>query len=335
MLADPDAPWRDEYPFVSNWLDQDGHRYHYLDEHPGGRADAAAARTVLAVHGNPTWSFYYRELASRLPRLAADEGPCRVVVPDHMGCGLSDKPQRYPYTLAQHRDNLLRLIQHLDLRNITLVVHDWGGAIGLSAAVAQPERFAALVILNTGAFPPPYIPKRISACRIPALGTLAVRGANAFSRAAVTMAVAKAPLRPAAAAGLLAPYRTWHDRVAIDAFVKDIPMRPSHPTYAVLEDLEQRLPLLEHLPVRFVWGMKDWCFRPECLHRLQPIFPHQQTTQLDDVGHYVMEEAPDAVIQAIGSLGTAPATAERNTAERNTADNSAAENGARDVGAGR
>ncbi len=292
MLANPNASWRDEYRFASQWMDLDGHRYHYLDEGTG-------PHTVLAVHGNPTWSFYYRVLASELPEGGADQPGCRVVVPDHMGCGFSDKPQDYPYTLAQHRDNLLQLIKQLDLQNITLVVHDWGGAIGLSAAIEQPERFASLVILNTGAFPPPYIPRRISACRMPLLGTLAVRGANAFSRAAITMAVAKQPLHPKAAAGLLAPYGNWHDRVAVNAFVKDIPMQASHPTYATLDSLEHRLPTLSHLPARFVWGMKDWCFRPECLYRLQKVFPKQQTVELSDAGHYVMEESPEEVIRAV------------------------------------
>ncbi|QEG40670.1 alpha/beta fold hydrolase [Roseimaritima ulvae] len=295
MLANPNASWRDEYRFASQWIDLDGHRYHYLDE-------GAGPQTVLAVHGNPTWSFYYRALAGELPVEQNGRAGCRVVVPDHIGCGLSDKPQNYRYTLAQHRDNLLHLIDELDLRNITLVVHDWGGAIGLSAAIEQPQRFASLVILNTGAFPPPYIPRRISACRIPLAGTLAVRGGNAFSRAAITMAVAKQPLAPKAAAGLLAPYGNWHDRVAVNAFVKDIPMQPSHPTYATLQSLEQRLPTLSHLPTRFVWGMKDWCFRPECLYRLQKVFTDQQTVELSDVGHYVMEEAPGEVIQAVRSV---------------------------------
>ncbi len=292
MLAHSEASWRDEYRFASQWMDLDGHRYHYLDEGSG-------ARTVLAVHGNPTWSFYYRALASQLPADMGEGQSGRVVVPDHLGCGLSDKPQDYDYTLTRHRDNLLRLIDQLDLQNITLVVHDWGGAIGLSAAVEQPERFAALVLLNTGAFPPPYIPRRISACRIPLLGTLAIRGANAFSRAAITMAVAREPLSASAAAGLLAPYRNWHDRVAVNAFVKDIPMTPSHRTRGVLETLEQRLASLAHLPTRFVWGMRDWCFRPECLYRLQTWFPNAQTVELPEVGHYVMEEAPQEVLAAI------------------------------------
>ncbi len=295
MLANARASWRDEYPFASQSMELDGHRYHYIDEGQG-------PHTVLAVHGNPTWSFYYRALAAGLPLKDADAAPSRVIAVDHMGCGLSDKPQHYDYRLAKHRDNLLQLIERLDLQRVTLVAHDWGGAIGLAAAVAQSQRFAAVVLLNTAAFPPPYIPRRISVCRWPVVGTLAMRGANAFSRAAVTMAVNRRPLSQAAAAGLLAPYQNWHDRVAVNAFVKDIPMRKSHPTYRTLETLEQQLSCLSHLPTRFVWGMRDWCFRPECLYRLQEFFPKQQTQELADVGHYVMEEAPDEVLAAVRSV---------------------------------
>lgn len=292
---DSAASWRSEYPFPSNWIDLNGHRYHYIDVGEG-------EQTVLAVHGNPTWSFYYRALATQLPQSMSDVGTCRVVASDHMGCGLSDKPQQYPYHLTQHRDNLLRLIEHLDLKNVILVAHDWGGAIGLSAAVEQPERFSGLVLLNTAAFPPPYIPRRISVCRFPLLGTLALRGANAFSRAAITMAVDRRPLSDIAATGLLAPYDNWHNRVAVNAFVKDIPMNRSHPTYAPLEKLEKDLAKLSHLPARLVWGMKDWCFRPECLDRLQEALPLAQATKLADVGHYVMEESPEDVIEAVRSL---------------------------------
>ena len=295
MTAAADS-WRQAYPFSSHWLDLGGPRLHFLDEGSGGSP-------LLAVHGNPTWSFYYRQLVRRF------RDRQRVVAVDHVGCGLSDKPQRYRYTLAQHRDNLLRLIEHLDLREITLVVHDWGGAIGLSAAVEQPERFARLVLLNTGAFPPPYLPRRIAVCRWPLLGPLAVRGGNAFARAATTMAMADQALDPVARSGLLAPYGNWHDRVAIQRFVEDIPLSPRHPTYAVLADLERRLPALADRPIQLIWGMQDWCFRPECLRRFQAIWPQAATLELAQAGHYVLEDAPQAVLDAIERRPTSAAAA--------------------------
>lgn len=272
---------------------------HYIDEGPekaasGGDSDQT---TILAVHGNPTWSFYYRSLASRF---RADS---RVLAIDHIGCGWSDKPQSYPYTLSQHTANLVRFIDEFDLRNLVLVVHDWGGAIGLGAAVQRPNRFAKILILNTAAFPPPYIPLRIAVCRWPWIGSAAIRYGNLFARAATWMAIDRLPrLSPAAKSGLLAPYDSYKNRVAIDRFVKDIPMHRSHPTYAVLERLEQSLSVLASKPIHFMWGMRDWCFVPDCMERLRKSFPDASQTELRDVGHYVMEEAPDEVEQALRFL---------------------------------
>lgn len=271
---------------------------HYVDEGPTAKGNATeTAATILAVHGNPTWSFYYRSIVSRFRESA------RVLAVDHIGCGWSDKPQDYPYTLAQHTSNLVQFLDRLDLRDLILVVHDWGGAIGLGAAVQRPDRFAKILILNTAAFPPPYIPLRIAACRWPWIGTAAMRYGNLFARAAIWMAIDRLPrLSPTARDGLLAPYNSYKNRVAIDRFVHDIPMHPSHPTYAVLEKLEQDLSVLASKPIHFLWGMKDWCFVPPCMERLQRSFPNATRTELSDVGHYVMEEAPDEVEGALRQL---------------------------------
>lgn len=284
------SDWHSQYPFHSQAIEIDSLRYHYIDQ---GSGDAP----VVAVHGNPTWSFYWRRLLQGLAPAR------RVLAVDHIGCGMSDKPQDYDYSLAKHRDNLLEWIDRLGLRRITLVVHDWGGAIGLAAAVEQPDRFARLVVTNTGAFPPPYVPWRIAACRTPLVGTWAVRGLNLFARAAVTMATARYRRLPeAAAAGLLAPYDSWANRVAIDRFVRDIPMSSKHPTYAVLKRLEERLPTLADKPALLIWGMRDWCFRPECLHRFQQVWPQAEVVEMGDVGHYVMEDAPDATVAAVADF---------------------------------
>lgn len=267
----------------------DGHRYHYLDEGQG--------ETLLMVHGNPTWSFYWRDLIS------AWRGKYRIVVPDHIGCGLSDKPQDYPYTLAQHVANLRRLIAELDLQRVTLLAHDWGGAIGLGAAVADPERFARFVLFNTGAFRSTRIPLRIAVCRTPLLGQLAVRGLNAFSRAALTMAMADPRrLSPAAKAGLLAPYDSWANRVAVHHFVLDIPLKPNHPSYATLAAIEQGLSKLRNKPVGLIWGMQDWCFTPHFLERFIEFFPEAEVHRLADAGHYVVEEAHEQIVPLVESF---------------------------------
>lgn len=284
------ADWRSLYPFSSHYVDLGGLKYHYVDE----GSSPAGSGPLLMVHGNPTWSFYWRNLILGLK----DEHRCIAV--DHIGCGLSDKPQKYPYTLAQHTDNLCRFIETLDLRNITLLAHDWGGAIGLGAATKLRERFSRIVLFNTGAFPPPFVPARIAVCRTPLIGPFALRGLNAFARAAIVMATEKPDrMTPQVQAGLLAPYDSWTNRVAIWNFVRDIPFTKRHPTYATLEQLEKNLALLADKPVALIWGMKDWCFRPECLTRFQKLFPQAESHTLADCGHYVVEDAHERIIPIV------------------------------------
>jgi len=256
---------------------------HYLDEGQG--------EVILLVHGNPTWSFLWRNL------ILALRDRYRLVAPDHIGCGLSDKPVEYPYTLAQHTANLRRLVDHLDLRHVTLVGHDWGGAIGLGAAVAQPDRFARLVLMNTAAFRSTHMPWRIRACRIPVAGRLAVQGLNAFSLAALWMATSH-PLRLSheVRAGLLAPYDSWQRRRAVYEFVSDIPLAPRHPSFDTLLSIERGLDTLRDRPTCLIWGMQDWCFTPHFLERFQELFPAATTHPIRTAGHWVMEDAPDEVI---------------------------------------
>jgi pimeloyl-ACP methyl ester carboxylesterase len=278
----------DSFPYPSHERLVGPYRQRYVDVGDGDR-------TLLCVHGNPTWSFYYRSIIDRF------SDRYRVVAVDHLGCGRSDKPpsDQFAYTLAAHRDNLIGLVDDRDLANVTLIAHDWGGAIGLATLLERRSRFERIVLLNTGAFPPPYLPWRIAACRVPVLGTWAVRGLNAFARAAITMAMSRRRLDPQTASGLLEPYNNWANRVAIEAFVRDIPMRPSHPTYAALATLEQRLPSLAEMPSALIWGMQDWCFRPECLRRFQQVWPDAKVTEIADAGHYVLEDATGDVLDAI------------------------------------
>jgi haloalkane dehalogenase len=177
------------------------------------------------------------------------------------------------------------------------VAHDWGGAIGLGTVQQVRERFGRIVLFNTGAFPPPFVPWRIAACRIPVLGTFAVRGLNAFARAALSMAVEKHErMTVDVRAGLLAPYDSWHNRVAIDAFVKDIPLSGRHPTWQALERIESGLAALGTMPIQLIWGMRDWCFRPECLERFIRHWPRAEVHRLDDCGHYVVEDAYERIV---------------------------------------
>jgi len=280
------ADWRELYPFGSHTLPIGSWQYHYVDEGSG--------EPLLLVHGNPTWSFYWRNL------ILAFRDRYRVVAPDHMGCGSSDKPQAYPYCLSTHIANLVHLIEALDLRAATLLVHDWGGAIGLGAALRVPDRIARLILFNTGAFPPPFIPWRIRLGRTPWLGAWAIRGLNLFVRGALRMTVQKRErMTPQVRAGLLAPYDSWEHRVAIHRFVADIPADPRHPTWQVLEEIEAGLPSLADRPVQLIWGMRDWCFPPECLERFLKVFPDAEVHRLSDAAHYVVEDAYEQIIPLV------------------------------------
>jgi pimeloyl-ACP methyl ester carboxylesterase len=278
--------WQDLYPFASHFVTVGGFRLHYLDEGVGA--------PLLFVHGNPTWSFYWRNLILGL------RDTYRCVAVDHIGCGLSDKPEDYPYTLARRIDDLVEVVERLDLAGATLVAHDWGGAIGLGAVQRLRNRFSRIILFNTGAFPPPSVPWRIAVCRTPLVGTLAVRGFNAFARAALTMAVEKSErMTPDVRAGLLAPYDNWAHRVAIDHFVRDIPFTPRHPTWRVLEHIESGLDSLADLPIQLIWGMRDWCFTPQCLERFREHWPRAEVHELADCGHYVVEDAHERIVPLI------------------------------------
>ena len=277
--------WRGLYPFASHFVATDGVRQHYLDEGDGP--------AVAMVHGNPTWSFYYRNAAIAL------RGAHRTIVPDHVGCGLSDKPQDYPYTLSQHIDNLEHLLNDvLQLKKVDLIVHDWGGAIGMGYAVRHPDRVGRIVVLNTAAFLMDFCPLRIRVCRWPVFGPLALRGFNAFARAAATMAVRK-PLAPAVREGLLAPYDSWAHRVAVLRFVQDIPLRPSHPSYETVANIQKGLHTLADKRMLICWGMQDFCFTEAFLDIWQSYFPQARVHRFEDAGHYLLEDAGERVVPLV------------------------------------
>jgi haloalkane dehalogenase len=273
----------DLYPFSSHTLQLERFRYHYLDEGSG--------ETLLMLHGNPTWSFYYRNLIIGL------RDAYRCVVPDHMGMGKSDKPQDYQYTLSQHIDNLERLVDHLDLDYITLVVHDWGGAIGMGFAVRHPERIRRLVFFNTAAFLSQKIPLSLILCRIPGFGAIAIRGFNAFARAAIRWACVKQErMTEEVQAGYLEPYNNYSNRIATLRFVQDIPMSPDAPSYSVIQDIEAKLNLFQKHPVQIIWGAHDFVFNDHFLNRWQEIFPQAEVHRIEDAGHYVVEDAYERIL---------------------------------------
>ncbi len=292
------ADYRPLYPYPSHYAVVDGHRLHYLDEGP---RDAPA---LLLLHGNPTWSFYYRALVDDLSR------EYRVVVPDHLGCGLSDKPQDYPYDLVHHIGNLESLVEQLAPplgAPVTLGVHDWGGAIGFGYARRHPQRVQRLVIFNTAAFFLPRLPWGIRVCRWPWLGPWLVRGLNGFLRIGLHLVSAK-PERLTAdvKAGYLAPYDSWAHRVAIEGFVKDIPLEVNHPSRSELDAIEAQLALFAQRPMLILWGGRDFCFTDAFLAEWRRRFPEARWVRFADAGHFVVEDAHECIIPELRAFLAKP-----------------------------
>lgn len=287
MVSGAQLPaWLKElYPFEPKRFETGSGVLSYLDE---GQGDEA----VLMVHGNPTWSFFYRNAVLAL------RSRFRCIVPDHLGCGLSDKPQDYDYTLPNHVANLGRLLDLLNFRKIHLIVHDWGGPIGLGACLPRHEKLGKVVILNTAAFADTVVPARIRFCRIPVIGELAVRGFNGFAWPATWMAVTK-PLPDAVKRGFLFPYNSWANRIATHRFVRDIPQGRGAPNDAALAGIEAALPLLKSRPVRIIWGGRDFCFNRHYYDRWRVLLPDAQSDYLAAAGHYLLEDAQAEVVAGI------------------------------------
>ena len=279
------------YPFESHFLDLNGLKYHYLDEGSGD--------PVVMVHGNPSWSFYYRNLVSALKE------SYRTIVPDHIGCGLSDKPDDsdYPYTLKQRVDDLEALLDNLDIRkNITLVVHDWGGMIGMAYATRHPDRIARLVILNTGAFHLPKmkkLPLSLKICRDTPLGPFLVQGFNAFARGAAMVGCKRNPMKAELKDAYCSPYDSWNNRRATIRFVQDIPLNPGDPGYDIVSGVEAGLEQFSDRPMTICWGEKDFVFDGHFLAEWQRRFPKAEVHTFADCGHYILEDAADEVIPII------------------------------------
>ena len=274
-----------QYPFTpKNVMVTDGHRISCIDEGQG--------RVIVFLHGNPSWSYLYRNLVTSL------KSSCRCIAPDHLGCGLSDKPQGYPYRLADHIDNLEQVLDQLEVRTCVLVMHDWGGAIGMGWAGRHPDRVAGLVGMNTAAFRSKLIPRRIAVCRWPIVGPLLVRGMNGFAGAAVHMAV-KRKMAPEVAKGFLYPYDSWANRVAVLRFVQDIPLDADHPSWSELVRVEQGLELLQEKPMLLCWGGGDFCFHEVFYREWQRRFPRAECHYYPEAGHYLLEDVFDAVREKI------------------------------------
>jgi haloalkane dehalogenase len=230
-----------------------------------------------------------------------------VVVPDHIGCGLSDKPgdEHYAYTLARRVDDLGSLMDHLALDDVNLMVHDWGGAIGLAWAVRHPDRVRRLIILNTGAFHLPEqksLPWQLWVVRNTPVGAFLVRGFNAFARGATHLAPTRVRLSRELRAAYCAPYDSWANRIATLRFVQDIPLEPGDPSYGMITEISENLATLDERPVLICWGARDFVFDHHFLAEFRRVFPKAEVHEFADCGHYVLEDASEEIIGLVGEF---------------------------------
>lgn len=292
MLGLEQETFAGTYPFAPRYAHVNGFAMHYVDEGHGA--------PILMLHGDPTWGYLYRNF---IPALSRDH---RCIVPDHMGMGKSEvvaEPARYH--LRQHIDNLEALVLHLDLRDITLVVHDWGGPVGLGMAVRQQERIKRLVLMNTWAFAPwpgGPLPRMLEIIRSER-GEAFVLKRNGYLDPAITGTTHYAErLTQTVMDAYRAPFPTPESRIAMLCWSRDIPARETDASFATMREIEDRLPRFTATPSLLVWGMRDPVLPSAVLHHWQRILPYAETVTIDDASHFLQEDAPERIVDALATF---------------------------------
>lgn len=284
-LATRSRPWLDPslYPFSPRRFETEGHALSYVDEGRGA--------PILFVHGTPSWSFEWRHA------MAALRGSRRVVAPDHLGFGLSDKPPDAAYRPADHARRLLALVRALDLTDLTLVVHDFGGPIGLPVAIEEPERVRSIVILNTWMWAHGGDPRvaRLSRFVASPLGRFLYTWLDASPRWLVPMSFGdRRKLTREVHRHYRGPFGSRRERVAPWTLGKELAGSDEH--YASLWARRDRI---ASLPATILWGMRDPAFGPSYLARWRELYPEARVVELAEAGHFPQEEAPDALLEAL------------------------------------
>jgi len=288
-----------DYPFQPQRIEvRPGIAMSYLDEGPRN------SEIIVMLHGNPSWSYYWRHLVFGL------RDGYRCIVPDHIGMGLSDKPgdgpasnPRYAYTLQSRVDDLTTLLDRLGITGpVTLAVHDWGGMIGIAWALSHAAQVRRLLITNTAAFPMPSakaMPWQLKLGRDLKLGALLIRGFNAFAAGAARDGVVH-PMPADVRAAYLAPYDSWDHRIATLRFVQDIPLSQRDAAWALVAEAGRRLPeFATNRPAFIGWGLRDFVFDAQFLEGFTRALPRAEVHAFEDAGHYVLEDKHEVLVPAM------------------------------------
>jgi haloalkane dehalogenase len=254
------------------------------------------------LHGNPTWGYLYRHFVRGVV-----EAGHRAVVPDHLGFGRSDKPDRPElYRIHRHAERLEALLESLDLRGATVVPQDWGGPIGLYWATRHPERVERLFILNTFAHRPRAkvdLPLPLRLFRTPLVGELMVKGLDLFKRVFLFRAgiVHRERVTAEVKDAYRAPHPSWSSRTPILVFPREIPSGPEGPVSDLCAGIEEGLKRdFAAKPVKIAWAMKDIAFTKEVLELLwMETFPEAAVMRLEDAGHYLQEDAHERIVPTL------------------------------------
>ena len=263
-----------EYPFAHNYLSVDGAQLHYIDEGQG--------EVILFVHGTPSWSFEFRNVIKYLSK------KYRCIALDHIGFGLSDKPAGYDYSIQNHTATLLKLINHLQLNQFTMLVHDFGGIIGLAAAEQIPDKISKLIILNTWCRSiqdePEY--KKMKGILGSPLMPFLYRYFNFSAKYILPAAFGeRSRLTPEVHQQYLKPFGNAGERNGTVAFAKSLLRDQDY-----YESIGKMLPVLKNKPVLIIWGMKDAFITEKHLLWMQEQFPTAEVVKYEDAGHFVLEE---------------------------------------------
>ena len=283
------------WPYEPKWFHTRDGRMHYVDEGP------IDGPPVVLVHGNPTWGYLYRNFIPPLVKAGY-----RVIVPDHLGFGRSDKPDMPElYRIPRHAERFEALLESLDLHDATVVPQDWGGPIGLAWAGQHPERVGGLFILNTFAHKPTFDykpPLALTLFRTRGIGEFLVKGLNIFVRGFLFRqgVVQRDRLTGIVRRAYLAPHRTWSSRTAVLVFPREIPVTPDAHLSPYLAGVEDRLHRLKDRPVFIAWAMKDPVFTPNFIDLFwRRTFPHAEVMLLTDAGHYLQEDAHEEIVRGL------------------------------------